>query len=334
MEVKITAAQVNELRKATGVGMMDCKHALVEAEGDFDKAIDILRKKGQKVAAKRADRTADQGRVIAKVNADSTKAYILVLSCETDFVGKNEEFVALSETFINTAMENNIATRDELLNFSINGRTVSELILDMTGKTGEKIELPAYNVLEAAHVTAYNHLGNRLGCIAAFNLAGEEETAHEVALQIASMNPMALSADSISDEVKARELAVSIEKTKAEEVEKAVEAAIRKAGINPAHVDSDDHIESNTAKGWLTPEQAQMAREIKKTVAEEAMANLEKQAKKIEMISQGRLQKFFKENTLLAQPYYCDNKMSVEQFMKAANSNLTCTGFFRCQLGE
>ncbi len=334
MEVKITAAQVNELRKATGVGMMDCKHALVEAEGDFDKAIDILRKKGQKVAAKRADRTADQGRVIAKVNADHTKAYILVLSCETDFVGKNEEFVALSETFINTAMENNIATRDELLNFSINGRTVSELILDMTGKTGEKIELPAYNVLEAAHVTAYNHLGNRLGCIAAFNLAGEDETAHEVALQIASMNPMALSADSISDEVKARELAVSIEKTKAEEVEKAVEAAIRKAGINPAHVDSDDHIESNTAKGWLTPEQAQLAREIKKTVAEEAMANLEKQAKKIEMISQGRLQKFFKENTLLAQPYYCDNKMSVEQFMKAANANLTCTGFFRCQLGE
>ena len=133
MEIK--AAQVNELRKMTGVGMMDCKNALVEAEGDFDKAIDILRKKGQKVAAKRADRTADQGRVVAKVNADSTKGYILVLSCETDFVGKNAEFVAASEQFIDLAMKANAKTREEVLALDVDGRTIADHISDLMGKT-------------------------------------------------------------------------------------------------------------------------------------------------------------------------------------------------------
>ena len=334
MEVKITAAQVNELRKATGVGMMDCKHALVEAEGDFEKAIDILRKKGQKVAAKRADRAANQGRVIAKVNADNTKGYILVLGCETDFVGKNAEFVELSERLINEAMANDIRTKEDLMNHSYDGMTVNEHLLELTGKTGEKLEIPAYNVLEAPYVTAYNHNGNRIGVIAAFNMAGVEEAAHEVALQIAAMNPMALSADSISEEVKAHELSVIIEKTKTDEIAKYVENAIRKAGINPAHVDSDDHIESNMAKGWITPEQAQQAREIKVSAAAEAEANLDKQAKKIEMISQGRLQKYYKENTLLAQDYYADSHISVSDFMKRANANLTCTAFYRLQLGD
>ena len=334
MEVKITAAQVNELRKATGVGMMDCKKALVEAEGDFEKAVDLLRKKGQKVAAKRADRAANEGRVIAKVNADSTKAYILVMGCETDFVAKNEEFVALNEKIINEAMAHDINTLEELLNYTFDGMTVSEHLIQLTGKTGEKLEIPAYNVLSAPHVTAYNHNGNRLGVIAGFNMPGFEETTHEVALQIAAMNPAALSADNISEETKAHELAVIIEKTKADEIAKAVENAIRKAGINPAHVDSDDHIESNMKKGWITPEQAQQAREIKVKATEEATANLDKQAKKIEMISQGRLQKYYKENTLLAQEYYGDSKMNVAEFMKKANAELTCTAYYRLQLGD
>ena len=145
---------------------------------------------------------------------------------------------------------------------------------------------------------------------------------------------MSLSADSISDEVKAHELSVIIEKTKTDEIAKAVENAIRKAGINPAHVDSEEHIDSNMAKGWITPEQAKQAREIKVSATAEAQANLEKQAKKIEMISQGRLQKYYKENTLLAQDYYADNKMNVADFMKKADANLTCTSYFRCQLGE
>ena len=326
----ITAKDVNELRKATGVGMMDCKHALVEADGDFNKAIDILRKKGQKVAAKRADRAANEGRVIAKVNAEQNKGYILVLSCETDFVGKNAEFVAMSEKIISEAMAHDIKTREELLAYTFDGMAVADHLLQLTGKTGEKVEIPAYNVIEAPHVTAYNHNGNRLGVIAGFNMPGFEETTHEIALQIAAMNPMSLSADCISEEVKAHELAVIIEKTKTDEIAKAVENAIRKAGINPAHVDSDDHIESNMAKGWITPEQAQQAREIKVSATAEAQANLEKQAK----ISQGRLQKYYKENTLLAQDYYADNKMSVADFMKKADANLTCTSYFRMQLGE
>ena len=259
MEIK--AAQVNELRKMTGVGMMDCKNALVEAEGDFDKAIDILRKKGQKVAAKRADRTADQGRVVAKVNADSTKGYILVLSCETDFVGKNAEFVAASEQFIDLAMKANAKTREEVLALDVDGRTIADHISDLMGKTGEKIELPAFNVIEAAHVTAY--------------IAGVDEAAHEVALQIAAMNPVALNAESIPQATIDHELEVARE-------------TIRQEG---------------------------------------------KPENMVDKIAQGKLNKFFKENTLLAQDYYADNKMSVTDFLKKTNPDLTCTGFYRLQLG-
>ena len=273
MEIK--AAQVNELRKMTGVGMMDCKNALVEAEGDFDKAIDILRKKGQKVAAKRADRTADQGRVVAKVNADSTKGYILVLSCETDFVGKNAEFVAASEQFIDLAMKANAKTREEVLALDVDGRTIADHISDLMGKTGEKIELPAFNVIEAAHVTAYNHMGNRLACIAGFNIAGVDEAAHEVALQIAAMNPVALNAESIPQATIDHELEVARE-------------TIRQEG---------------------------------------------KPENMVDKIAQGKLNKFFKENTLLAQDYYADIKMSVTDFLKKTNPDLTCTGFYRLQLG-
>ena len=268
MSITISAQEVNRLRKATGIGMMDCKHALVEAEGDFDKAIDILRKKGQKVAAKRADRSANEGRVIAKVNADSTKGYILVLSCETDFVGKNDEFVALSEKLINEAMNKNLNTRDELLALTINGMTVPEMLLELTGKTGEKIELPDFKVIEAAHVTAYNHLGNRLAAIAGFNIPGHEDTAHEVALQIAAMNPVALSAETLPKETIEHELEIARDTTRQEG----------------------------------------------------------KPEKMVEQIAQGKLNKFFKE-------YYADNKMNVADFMKKADPNMTCTGFFRLQLG-
>lgn len=275
MSITISAQEVNRLRKATGIGMMDCKHALVEAEGDFDKAIDILRKKGQKVAAKRADRSANEGRVIAKVNADNTRGYILVLSCETDFVGKNDEFVALSEKLINEAMDKKLNTREELLALTINGMTVPEMLLELTGKTGEKIELPDFKVIEAAHVTAYNHLGNRLATIAGFNIPGHEDTAHEVALQIAAMNPVALSAETLPKETIEHELEIARDTTRQEG----------------------------------------------------------KPEKMIEQIAQGKLNKFFKENTLLAQEYYADNKMNVADFMKKADPNMTCTGFFRLQLG-
>ncbi len=329
----ITAADVNKLRQETGAGMMDCKNALVEANGDFEQAIDILRKKGQKVAAKRADRASNEGRAIAKVNADHTFGAVIVVSCETDFVGKNSDFVAFAEKILDNAMAANVKTRDELMELSIEGRKVSELLLDMTGKTGEKIELPAYNTIEAPCVAYYNHNGNRLATIAGFNIAGDNvaEAGHHIAMQIAAMNPMAVDGNSIAQDVKDHELAIAKEKTVAELIQKAVEVELKKAGINPNLVDSDDHIASNITKGWLTEEEANKAREIKVSAAEEKAKTI--QENMVNNIAQGRLNKFIKENTLMGQEYIMDSKMTVADFMKQIDSKLVCTGFYRLQLG-
>ena len=164
----ITAADVNKLRQQTGIGMMDCKKALVEADGDFEKAIDILRKKGQKVAAKRADRESNEGRLIAKTNADHTKGFMLLVACETDFVAKGDEFVTFVDTMLDKAMAANINTRDELLAMNMDGMTVTEKLTELTGKTGEKIELPHYDTLEAPYVEAYNHMGNHKATLVGF----------------------------------------------------------------------------------------------------------------------------------------------------------------------
>ncbi|MBO4621690.1 MAG: elongation factor Ts, partial [Paludibacteraceae bacterium] len=203
-----------------------------------------------------------------------------------------------------------------------------------SGVTGEKMELSDYVFLTGKRTDAYNHLGNKLSTIVAFKEPeASHEAVHGIAMQVAAMNPLALDADHIPAEVKERELAVNVEKTRAEEIAKYVENAIRKVGINPAHVDTDDHIESNTAKGWLTPEQAKQARELKVSAAAEAEANLEKQAKKIEMISQGRLQKYFKENTLMDQIYVGnDDKLPVKEFL--AKQHATCVDFKRVTLNQ
>lgn len=329
----ITAAEVNKLRQETGAGMMDCKNALVEANGDYEQAIDILRKKGQKVAAKRADRASNEGRAIAKVNADSTFGAVIVVSCETDFVGKNADFIAFAEKIIDAAMAAKIKTRDELLELPIEGRKVSELLLDMTGKTGEKVELPAYNTIEAPCVAYYNHNGNRLAAIAGFNMAGEKvvEAGHTIAMQISAMNPMAVDENGLSQEVKDHELEIGKEKTVAELIQKAVEVALKKANINPNLVDSDDHIASNITKGWLTEEEANKAREIKAAVAEEKAQNIDN--KMVENIAKGRLNKFVKENTLVGQEFIMDGKLTVADYMKQIDGNLKCTGFSRVQLG-
>ena len=231
-------------------------------------------------------------------------------------------------------MANKPADLEALKAITVNGLTVAELITERSGVTGEKMELSDYAFLEGACVDAYNHLGNKLASIVLFAEADAPiEPVHGVAMQVAAMNPLALDADHISEEVKARELAVNIDKTKAEEVQKFVENALRKAGINPAHVDSDDHIESNMAKGWITAEDAAKAREIKASAAAEAEANLEKQAKKIEMISQGRLQKYFKENTLMDQIYVGnDDKLPVKEFL--AKNKITCLDFKRITLNQ
>ena len=312
----VTLADIKKLRDITGAGMMDVKKALEEANGDFEVAKDLLRKRGQAIAAKRSDREASEGCVLAKVKGNF--GAIVGVKCETDFVAKNEDFVGMVKLILDAALDNKIRTKEELAALKVGNFTVAEIITERSGVTGEKMELADYACLEAPVVDAYNHLGNKLSSLVAAAEGADQETVHGISMQVAAMSPIALDADHVAEEIKQHELSVAIEKTKQDEINKAVENALRKAGINPAHVDTDEHIDSNQTKGWITAEQAQQAREIKKTVAEEAEANLANQAKKIEMIAQGRLGKFLKENTLVEQAYIMsESKELVKDVLKA-----------------
>ena len=313
----VTLADIKKLRDMTGAGMMDVKKALEEANGDFETAKDLLRKRGQAIAAKRSDREASEGCVLAK--AENGFGCIVGVKCETDFVAKNADFVAMVKKILDVAMANKPQSLDELKAITLNGQTMAELVTERSGVTGEKMELSDYAFIAAPKVDAYNHLGNKLSSlIAADDAAADHDTIHGMNMQVASMSPIALDADHVAAEVKERELAVAVEKTKQDEINKAVENALRKAGLNPAHADSDDHIESNMAKGWLTPEQAQIARDIRANVPAEAAAQINE--KKVEMIAQGRLQKFLKESTLVEQQYILsESKELVKDVLKKMN---------------
>ena len=233
----ITAADVNKLRKQTGAGMMDCKKALVEAEGDFDKAIDVLRKQGQKVAAKRGDRDANEGLVIAKTTTDGKKAVMVVVNCETDFVAQNSDFGIFADTILNVAIEKNPASLEELkgLSFDGNGLTIAEKIIEQTGVIGEKIDVSGYEVVESEQTIAYNHPGNKLASIVALNKAGEAmaDAGKQVAMQIAAMDPVAIDENSVPAEVIAKEMELGKEKALAEGkpaniVEKIAEGTVKK----------------------------------------------------------------------------------------------------------
>lgn len=325
----ITAKQVNELRQLTGVGMMDCKKALVECDGDVQKAIELLRQKGQKMAAKRADRDANEGCVLAK----STGNYgaIVMLSCETDFVATNADFVAFTTSIIDAAMNKHLTSKEQVMDMELNGSKVSDCITDQIAKIGEKIELAHFEAIEAEAVYAYIHPGNRMAAIVGMNKTGFDEVGHNMAMQVVAMRPVALDEQSVPQSVIDSELNVYREKTKEELVQKAVDAALKKAGINPAHVDSEDHINSNMAKGWITEEQGQMAREIKEKVGAETAASLPEA--KIEGIAKGRLNKFFQESTLMNQEYIMEGKVSVKDFIAKTDKDLKCTGFKRLELG-
>lgn len=325
----ITAKQVNELRQLTGVGMMDCKKALVECDGDFDKAIDYLRQKGQKMAAKRADRDANEGCVLAKSNG--TYGAVIMLSCETDFVATNAGFVDFTKSILENAMAKGLTSKEDVLAMEIEGRPVSDHITDQIAKIGEKIELARYETIEAGQVYAYVHPGNRMASVVGLNKEGFDEVGHNIAMQVVAMRPLALDADSISQEVKDNEMKVAIEKTKEELIQKAVDAALKKAGINPAHVDSEDHINSNIGKGWITEEDAAKARQIKEEEAAKKAASLDENM--IQNIAKGRLNKFFQENTLLFQEYIMESKVSVNDFITRTDKDLKCTGFKRVELG-
>lgn len=272
----ITAAEVNKLRKQTGAGMMDCKKALVEAEGDFDKAIEILRKKGQKVAEKRSDRDANEGVVISGTK-DNKFAGMIILNCETDFVAKNEEFVGVAKQILDVALNQKPASTEELTGLKFDdSMSISEKITEQIGKIGEKISLSEYTTVEGEYAFAYNHPGNSTAAIVALNKTGEKvaEAAKNVAMQIAAMNPVALDESSVSDEIKARELEIGKEQ------------ALKEG----------------------KPEQI------------------------IDKIAQGKLQKYYKENTLLNQQYFVDNKMSVAQYLKSVDKDLTVSDFKRSSL--
>ena len=330
--MNITASQVNELRQMTGAGMMDCKKALVETDGDIQAAIDILRKKGMAKAAKRADRNASEGCVLSKSTEDHKYAAIVMVNCETDFVANNVDFVKFTKDVLDMAVANRVKDIDALKAMMINGQTVEALVANQSAVTGEKTELGAFKVLEGEYVAYYNHPGNRLATIVEMNkdFNGIEEVSHEVAMHVAAMNPMAVSEDSIPQEVKDRELAVAVDKTKDELIGKEVEKALRKVGINPNHVDSDDHIDSNITKGYITAEQGAQAREIKATVPGTVKLN----DAMIQNIAKGRLGKFFKENCLLNQVSLVADPKTVGQYIQDADKEATVKAFYRVKLGE
>lgn len=271
----ITAADVNKLRTATGAGMMDCKKALVEADGDFDKAIEILRKKGQKVAANRSDRESTEGAAIAVVNADKTEGVVITLNCETDFVGKNEGFVKLATDLANLAI--NFDSKDAFLAADFNGITIADKLIEQTGVIGEKIEIGSFEKLSGAFVGSYIHAGNKIATLVSLsaNAEGAEEAARNVAMQAAAMNPIALDETGVDAEIVNKEIEIAKDQ-------------LRQEGKPEAMLDN---------------------------------------------IAKGKLQRFFKDNTLVNQDYIKDGSMSVSAYVKSVDSNLTVTGFKRAALG-
>jgi elongation factor Ts len=211
----ITASDVNKLRQQTGSGMMDCKKALVEAEGNFEKAVEILRKKGQKVAANREDRDASEGIAIAKTTSDGSRGVVVVVNCETDFVAKNEDFSNFVSNIVEAAIKNNPKTTEELasLSYSGNGLTIADKIIEQIGKIGEKIEISKYEVIEAAKVVAYNHPGNKIASLVGLDKAIEtaDQIGRDVAMQVAAMAPLALDKDGVSKETIEKEIEIGKE---------------------------------------------------------------------------------------------------------------------------
>ncbi len=274
----ITAKDVNKLRQMTGAGMMDCKKALVEADGDFEKAIELLRKKGQKVSANRADRETTEGVVITRTSSDHSKGIAIALTCETDFVAKNDDFVGLANKAADLAFENNPADTEALLALSVGDITLGERITETTGKIGEKITISFYENLEGEAVVPYIHSNGKLAVMVVLknvNGADVEEAGKDVAMQIAAMNPVAVDKD----------------------------------GVDSAVIEKEIEIGKEQARQEGKPEQI------------------------LEKIAQGKLQKFFKENTLLSQSFVKDNSMTIQQYLDSVSKGLTVADFKRISIG-
>ena len=319
---------IKKLREMTGAGLSDCKKALAESD-DMDGAVAYLRKKGQAVAAKRSDREAAEGCVLVKV-ADGFGA-IIALKCETDFVANNADFVALTQQILDAAVANKCKSLEEVNALPMGDGTVADAVTARSGITGEKMELDGYSYIEGDNICTYNHMNrNGLRAMVAFNAPVEAEVGKNVAMQVASAAPVAIDETGVPQAVKDNEIAVAIDKTKAEQIQKAVEAALKKAGINPALVNSEEHMESNITKGWITAEEVERAKGIIAQVSEEKANNLPEAM--IQNIAKGRLNKFLKENCLLSQEYIWDKNFTVASYLDSVKKGLTVTDFKRFTL--
>ncbi len=331
MAYKPTMDDIKKLRTMTGAGLGDVKKSLVEAEGDFDKAKDLLRERGLAIAAKRSDRETSNGCLLVK-KTDGFAAMVAV-KCETDFVAAGKDFIAMVQEILDLAVENRCKSIDEVKALKLsNGDDAVTAVAQRSGITGEKMELDGYNFVEGSNLYVYDHMNRHMLATIVDLSEANEDAGHKVAMQVAAMKPIALDEASVPQKVKDEELKVAIEKTKEEQVEKAVVNALKKAGINPNLVDSDDHIESNMAKGWLTQEEADKAREIRKTVSEEKAANLPEQM--VQNIAKGRLNKFFKENCLVDQEFQFGDgdKKSVAEWLKGQSKDLNVVSYCRFSL--
>ena len=327
--MNVTMNDIKKLREMTGAGLADCKKALAESE-DMDGAVAYLRKKGQAVAAKRSDREASEGCVLVK--AENGFGAIIALKCETDFVANNADFVALTRSILDAAVANKCKSMDEVKALPMGEGTIQDAVVARSGITGEKMELDGYCFIEAENIYTYNHMNrNGLCTMLSLNKVVEDESVGKnVAMQIASAAPVAIDETGVPQSVKDNEIAVAIEKTKSEQIQKAVEAAIKKAGFNPAHFDSEDHMESNQTKGWITAEDVVVVKEIIAKVSAEKAASLNENM--IQNIANGRLNKFLKENCLLSQEYIWDKNFTVASYLKSIDKELTVTDFKRFTL--
>ena len=329
MAYKPNMEDIKKLRTMTGAGLADVKKALTDAEGDFNKAMEVIREKGQAIAAKRSDRETSNGCVLVK--AVDGFAAIVALKCETDFVANGADYIKLTQDILDAAVPAKAKSLDPGKALTIaDGTNVQDAVVARSGITGEKMELDGYNFIEGDNVEVYDHMGKHTLCTMVQTNKEAKEQGHAIAMQVAAMKPVALNQESVPQAIIDEEIRVAVEKTKQEQVQKAVEAALKKAGINPAHVDSEDHMESNMGKGWITAEDVAKAKEIIATVSAEKAANLPEQM--IQNIAKGRLNKFFKESCLLNQEFIQDSKLSVADYLKAADKELTVVDFKRFTL--
>ena len=329
MAYKPNMEDIKKLRTMTGAGLADVKKALTDAEGDFNKAMEVIREKGQAIAAKRSDRETSNGCVLVK--AVDGFAAIVALKCETDFVANGADYIKLTQDILDAAVAAKAKSLDEVKALTIaDGTNVQDAVVARSGITGEKMELDGYNFIEGDNVEVYDHMGKHTLCTMVQTNKEAKEQGHAIAMQVDAMKPVALNQESVPQNIIDEEIRVAVEKTKQEQVQKAVEAALKKAGINPAHVDSEDHMESNMGKGWITAEDVAKAKEIIATVSAEKAANLPEQM--IQNIAKGRLNKFFKESCLLNQEFIQDSKLSVADYLKAADKELTVVDFKRFTL--